>query len=166
MELRPRLERQIQSARGVSEKYFEAFKTPQQWTHQVHPQANHALWVAGHLGMVDNFMISMIAPDRVKPVEKYAALFGMGSHPTSNAADYPPADEVLAFMRERRGVVLELLAGLSEADLAKPVPPGAPPIIQDIGSIFEAIVWHEGLHSGQVSIARRALGFAPLVDRP
>ena len=70
-------------------------------------------------------------------------------------------EEVLAYMRERRAVLLELLADLSDEDLAKPTPEGAPEFLPDIGSVFETAVWHEGLHSGQLSVARRALGFPP-----
>jgi hypothetical protein len=65
-------------------------------------------------------------------------------------------------MRERRQTLLETLEGLTDRDLAKKTPAGAPDFLPDVASVFELAIWHEGQHSGQVSVARRALGHKPL----
>ena len=124
MDLKSRVERQLNKVREVTETFLSAFGTPEQWTLQVHDKANPPLWVAGHLGTVDNFMISLLAPEKAVAKAEYQAKFGMGSRPTSDPADYPPPEEVLAFMRERRRTVLEILAGLSDDDMSKPTPGG------------------------------------------
>jgi hypothetical protein len=164
MDLTSRVERQLRKVREVTETFLSAFQTPDQWTLQVHDKANHPLWVAGHLGTVDNFMISLLAPRETVAKAGYQEKFAMGSRPTSTPADYPDPAEVLAFMRERRSVVLKILAGLGDDDMAAPTPEGAPDVMPDVGSIFELAVWHEALHVGQITIARRALGYPPLVD--
>ncbi len=166
MTLKERLANQLHVIRGISEQVLSVFTTPQQWTHQVHEQANHALWFAGHMGTVDNFMLGLAAPEHVQEKPGYQEKFGMGSRPTSSVEDYPPVDEVLAFMRERREAVLEALAGLSDEDLAKPCPEGSPGFMTDTASAFEAIVWHEAMHAGQVTVARRQLGHPPIADAP
>ena len=166
MDLKPRLERQLNKIREISEAFLSAFEAPEQWTFQVHERANHALWFAGHLGMVDNFLISRVAPEKARAADDYREKFGMGSRPTANPADYPTPEEVLAFMRERREALLEVLSGLSEEDLAKPSPEGIPEFMPDVASIFEAAVWHEALHGGQVTVIRQAMGVSPLVDAP
>jgi hypothetical protein len=66
-------------------------------------------------------------------------------------------------MRERRQALLSVLDGLSEEDLSKPTPPGSPEFLPDVASVFETAIWHEGLHSGQVSVVRKALGMPPLM---
>ncbi len=86
----------------------------------------------------------------------------MGSQPSSDPSNYPAPEEVLDYMRDRRKVLLGLLEGLSEDDLAKATPETAPDFLPDVASIFELVAWHEGLHSGQVSVARRGLGQAPV----
>ncbi|MHC4401095.1 MAG: DinB family protein [Planctomycetota bacterium] len=166
MDAKSRVDRQLRTIREVSEQMLSAFETPDHWTHQVHDKANHALWFAGHLGTVDNFLISNVAPERAAMKAGYQEKFGMGSRPTSNPADYPDVDEVLDFMRERRGVLLEVLSGLTDDDMAKPTPDGAPDVMPDVGSMFELAVWHEALHLGQVTVARRDLGHPPVVDAP
>jgi hypothetical protein len=156
------LERQLLKAREYTETMLADFKTPEDWTHQVHKNANHALWFAGHMCVSDNFFISVVAPDRAIKLPFTDDQFGMGSQPVSDAAKYPAPLEVLAIMRERRATLLDCLTQLSEADLAKPTAKELADFCPTFGSVFEMAVWHEGLHSGQVSVARRAIGAKPV----
>jgi len=164
MSLKQRLQRQLTAARETSERFLDDFKSPEDWTRQVHEGSNHALWFAGHMGHTDNFFISIVAPDRTLEKDGYVARFGMGSQPTSTPEHYPPINEVLDYMRERRQTLLATLDALDESDLARSTPDGAPDFLSDIGSVFEMAIWHEGLHSGQLSVARRALGHKPLIE--
>lgn len=164
MSLADRILRQLDQIRDTSEKMLAAFQTPEDWTYQVVPATNHALWFAGHMATADNYFISRIAPERAKKLDDWDKLFGMGSKPTNNPDDYPPAAEVLDVMRERREVLLDLLRGRSDAELAGPPVSGASDFWPDLGSIFEMVTWHETLHLGQVTVCRRALGHRPLYD--
>jgi len=166
MSLQGRLRRQLEQARGYSERLLAAFHTPEQWTHQVHDRANHALWFAGHMGVTDNFFISLIDRKLAREQEGFQAKFGIGSQPSSNPANYSPPEEVLAYMRDRRATFLSLLEGLSDEELTRPMPAGTPDFLPDVGSVFQAAAWHEGLHVGQVTVAHRALGNDPFVLAP
>ncbi|QDU93576.1 DinB family protein [Lignipirellula cremea] len=162
MSLKQILHRQLIAARETSEKLLEDFHTPEQWTKQVCDGSNHALWFAGHMGVSDNFWISLIAPERSQENAEFQRLFGLGSQPSANPQDYPSPEEVLQVMRERRQVLLEILADLTEEDLARPTPAGTPEFLPDLGGVLETAIWHEGLHSGQLTVHRRALGHQPL----
>ena len=162
MTLKERLQRNLANVRQVSERLLADFRTPEQWVFQVHPNCNHALWFAGHMAQLDNFFLSLVAPQRVRQLPEYQSRFGMGSQPSGDPAAYPPPEEVLATMRERRAALLAALDGMSDDDLAKKLPPGTPDFLSDVGSVFELAVWHEGQHNGQLTVARRALGYQPL----
>ncbi len=162
MQLKPRLKTQLEKVREISEGMLAAFETPEQWTHQIFPDANHALWFVGHMAMADNYFISMLTPEKAIDLNSQGGQFGMGSTPTANADDYPPVTELLDTMRERRATLLAILDGMSEDDLARSVPEGSPDMWTDLASVLEMAVWHETLHAGQVSLARRALGHQPL----
>lgn len=157
-----RLRQQLEQAREYSENLLAAFATPEQWLHQVHPRANHPLWFAGHMAVTDNFLISLIDRSATRDLAGYAERFGIGSEPSPRGEDYPPVPEVLSVMRERREALLGLLDRLSEEDLGRGTPKGAPDFIPDVGTAFQTAAWHEGLHSGQVAVAHRALGHSPL----
>lgn len=162
MSLKERLLRQLVERRQTSERMLADFKTPEQWVFQVHPGCNHALWFVGHMAHVDNFFLSLVAPERAKKLPELSSKFGMGSQPTGSPSDYPPPAEVLETMRERRRELLAAINGMADDDLAKKLPTGTPDFLSDVGSVFELAIWHEGVHNGQLSVARRALGHKPL----
>jgi hypothetical protein len=164
MNYKDRLKSWLEQARQTSEGMLASFKSPQEWTHQVHPNANHALWFAGHISLTDNFIVGVVAPDKkAEPPAGFKEKFGMGSKPSSNPTDYPPAEDVLGFLRDRRQALLAALDRLTENDLNRSLPKGAPDFIKDYADAFQMAIWHEGIHTGQLSIARRALGHAPLM---
>jgi hypothetical protein len=152
----------MENARRFSEGLLTAFTKPGEWTHQLFPGANHALWFAGHMALVDNSFLKRVADKGIDKPD-YAAKFGRGSQATGNPADYPPADEVVSFMRGRRKLVMEEVAKFTDADLPKPLPQGFPPFLPDFGQLFAFFAWHEGMHAGQISMIRRALGHPPIV---
>jgi uncharacterized damage-inducible protein DinB len=164
MKLAERLLRQLKQTRARSEKLLCAFQTPEDWTYQLAPGTNHALWFAGHMAVTDNMFIGIVAPERATDMLPWDKLFGLGSQPTSDPDHYPPPAEVLDLMRERREVLVELLAGLSDKQLAKPTPDGTFDFLPDYGSVWEVAVSHESLHAGQVTMIRRALGHTPLFN--
>jgi len=162
MSLKESLKRQLSSARQFSDQILTAFKTPQDWTKQVHDNANHALWFAGHMGVSDNFFVSVLAPNNASEPPEFSAKFGMGSQPVDNPNEYPSVETVLQYMRNRRETLLGVLDGMTEEELSKRLPAGTPDFLSTAGSVFEMAVWHEGMHSGQLTVCRRALGHKPM----
>jgi DinB family protein len=162
MKLTERILRQLNEVRDRSEKLLIAFRTPEDWTYQLAPGTNHALWFAGHMAACDNWLIGIIAPEQAKEFEDWYRLFGTGSQPTADPDNYPPAEQVLEAMRDRRKVLLEILNNLSDEELAQPAPEAISDWCPDVGSIFEGSVWHEAMHAGQITLIRRTLGHKPL----
>ena len=148
MSPKDRLRRQLVKTRELSERLLADFHSRQEWVHQVHPGCNHALWFAGHMANLDNFFLSLVAPEKSIHLDGFVPRFGMGSHPTSNPDDYPPPDEVLETMRERRQTLLRVLDELSEEDLSHPTPAGSPDFLTDYAAVFEMANWHEAMHAG------------------
>lgn len=162
MSTKDSLARQLTAARRMTDLLLADFHTPQQWTKQVASQCNHALWFAGHMAHTDNFMISILDPSQTKQIDGFKERFGTGSIPSPRPEDYPPPQQVVDAMRERREKLLSVLQSMTDEDLAKPTPKGTPEFIPDYASIFETVVWHEGLHSGQLTVLRKILGLAPI----
>lgn len=166
MQIKQRIESQLKLVREIHHSLQKAFVAPAEWVFQVHPDANHALWGAGHVATVDNFILSSVAPERVVARPGYQEKFGMGSHPTSRLEDYPPPQDVLDFMDETRASLLKALDALDDAQLQQPPGPKAPDFIKDVAGAFETVVWHEAMHMGQMTVSRRALGHRSLVQGP
>jgi uncharacterized damage-inducible protein DinB len=153
-------------ARRLTRSMLEDFNTLHDWFYQAHASANHALWIVGHLGLADNAFASKFRPMRGNQPEGWKELFWSGSQPLSTPELYPPIDEVLAYFDDRRETLLQVLKEMSSEELSSPAPPaeaqspiaGAP----NIGQVFFFIAYHEGLHCGQLSVARRGLGHVPV----
>jgi hypothetical protein len=163
MNQRERLKGRLENARKFSLRLLSDFTSPSDWIHQLHEGGNHALWFVGHMGNTDNFMISMLAPDQDNSLENFGDQFGMGSQPSSDFSSYPAVEDLLEYMQQRREVLLTLLAGLEDEQLDESTPEGTPAFMPDVASVFETAIWHEALHSGQLSMIRRALGHPPTV---
>ncbi len=124
-------------------------------------------WQAGHIVFTEIFhaitLVSGIHPD-VKasvPFKEYLALYGPGTKP----ANWPPGsahspETLRAHMDVVRKAAAEVLAGLEDADLDKPVEnlKFPHPVVR---SKFDALMWncgHETWHCGQIALIRRVLG--------
>jgi len=153
-------------SRRLSEGLLRCFKDRSEWLYQVHPRANHPLWIAGHLGLADNSIAARFRPGIARKPEGWDAMFWFGSQATGDSSAYPAEAEVFEYFRERRTALLAVLEELTDAELAAPAPPsGAPSPIAgapSIGQLFIFAATHEGMHSGQLTVVHRALGHAPL----
>jgi hypothetical protein len=163
MDLKQRIKWQLETIRQFDEQFLSALKTPQDWTHQLFAGANHPLWIVGHLSLVDNNVLGKFFPEKFIDKPGWSEKFGRQSTPSPHAADYPPPEEVLAFFRERRTTLIECVSMMNEADFEKPAPPPKPPFIHEAWQMFLFMTSHEALHMGQLSMARRAMGNAPIV---
>lgn len=150
-------------SRGFTNQLLDKFESESDWLHQVHPDANHAMWCAGHIALTDDFFVATLAPDKAVDTTKAKELFGSGSKPVNDAAVYPTPAEIRKRLNDGRTRLMEVLDGLSEEDLDKPSPDGAPDFLATVESFFRLAIFHEGMHIGQATIAHRALGRAPII---
>jgi uncharacterized damage-inducible protein DinB len=156
-------------SRRLTDGLLAEFKTRDDLLFQVHPKANHALWIAGHLAIADNTFINRFRPPMAEKPDGWDAMFWFGSQVTSDSSAYPQETEVLAYFRDRRAALLRVLDEVSDDELTGPAPPagarspiaGAP----NIGHLFLFASTHEAMHAGQLTVAHRALGNAPLIGR-
>ena len=166
MDLKAHALSSLKLSRRLTTSLLADFNTLYDWFYQPHENANHALWIVGHLGLADNAFISKFRPKLGDHREGWQELFWFGSQPVTNPKKYPPIDEILDYFDNRRQVLLQVLEQLDIDELLAPAPPedsqsplaGAP----NIGHVFFFVAYHEGMHSGQLSVVRRGLGHSPL----
>ncbi len=109
--------------------------------HQPCQGANHAMWILGHLACTDEFF--------------------MKSKPTTNAADYPPIAEVKEILAHNREALISLFSNMDEARLRSPLP-GDLNSAPSHAALIPTIAWHEGMHTGQLTVIRKSLDLAPV----
>lgn len=155
----------IQS-RKMIEGVIQGLKSDSDWFYQPAEKTNHAMWVIGHLALADNMFASKFREETSNEPEGYKEMFWFGSEPTADQSRYPAVSEVLSYFRERRENLLNVLEGLSDEELAAAGPPadaggplaGAPSMAQ----AFHFAAYHEGIHTGQMTVCHRGLGNPPM----
>ena len=154
---------QMQKSRQVTEGLIDSISAPDDWTHQVHSTANHPLWIVGHLALADNFFLQAVAPTRCRLPDGWDRIFWFGTTPVPDLTQYPAPDTVVDYFRERRETLLNVLEFMNTEELNASMPEGFPFSKSPcIAQVFSHAAFHEGLHSGQFSIAHRSLGHPPL----
>jgi uncharacterized damage-inducible protein DinB len=126
---------------------------------------NHPLWNIGHLAYIEG-AIRHVVTGEANPVEKWAPLFATGSQPKTDAAAYPPFEEILRSYRDLRAANKKMLDQLGEAGLdrtPKFVPPGFEEAMKTNGQALLLITLHNMVHYGQITDCRRAAGLKPLM---
>ena len=125
---------------------------------------NHPLWILGHLAYSEGSMVHGMMLGEDNPLESWKPIFGDGTEPTGDAAAYPPFDEVRAKFDEMRAHTLQLLDGLTDADLdtkCKQYPEEWEAFFGTYGKVLTILGDHVFMHHGQVADARRMAGRKP-----
>lgn len=132
--------------------------TPEQWLHQVAPGTNHPMFNFGHLVRCDgNFCLA--AGGRSSVPDSYGPLFDGGASPVTDARAYPKPAELLKVAERARAELMARLQSLSGAELLAPFDePRLSFVAPTLAHLPGFIALHEGSHTGQIMIVRRALG--------
>ena len=133
----------------------------EQWAHQPIPHANHAAWITGHLAHTDNFFLTAVAGRTTKIPGEWDELFGMGSVPTPELKRYPAPADLRDFLGSLRADLVAWFQSLDERTAQAPLPEELRMFAPSKGALANSIAWHEGMHTGQLTVVRKSLGIAP-----
>lgn len=129
--------------------------------HRPLPEANHAMWIAGHIAWDDDFFLSGVAGRASKLPEEWKSMFCSGSTVFDEADQYPALAEVLHRMSVLRENLRDWFGAMSPADLAGPLPEGFERFGRNRSTLMSTLAWHEGLHAGQLTVIRKSLKLGP-----
>lgn len=120
---------------------------------------NHAMWIAGHVTVVEGRLHQMIhgVPN---PVREWKPLFDWGSEPSDDPTIYPPYEEVLRKFKELRDRTHAYLDEFGAAGLDRPTksqPPGFGGF-DTVGHAIMIIAGHAIGHMGGLTVVRAAAG--------
>lgn len=126
---------------------------------------NHPAWILGHLAFVRFALLKQLGVDNGDFPEAWVPLFGRGSTPCSEDKKYPGKEELWDAFKRLQNVTIESIMALTPKQLAEPHSIESLkepfPTIGDL--LLQMLTAHDGLHVGQLSDWRRALGFPRLM---
>lgn len=132
-----------------------------QWCLQTIPGANHAMWIAGHVALNDDFFLARLAGRETRCPEGWTALFGTGSQPLPDLSAYPAPEIVEQQLAERRRDLVSWFQTLGVEELSASVPEELRRFAANVADVMPSLAWHEAFHVGQLSLVRKRLGLGP-----
>jgi uncharacterized damage-inducible protein DinB len=133
-----------------------------EYLHQPFPGANHALWTLGHLATVNQYFLKSLAGRDGDLFERYKGMFFAKSHPSPNASDYPSLETVREYFKTSRSAFRSWIESLDDAQLTGPPPEDFQKFAPTLGNLLMRLLWHEGMHYGQLTVLRKSLGLSPV----
>lgn len=137
--------------------------TPAEYLHRPVPRANCAAWVLGHLILVHRSAIQAVDPSVALPVlpEGFEARCSQKS-PAPEAAEFGDTAVLMPLLRQQVDLLVAATLKLTEADLNRPIA-NPTPMFGKLGEMLAFMPIHTGIHTGQITVARRSLGRPPIV---
>ncbi len=124
---------------------------------------NHPAWILGHLSLSADFGLRALGAPTLLD-ESWSQMFGIGSQPVSESANYPTKAELLATFHAGYAAFREAASNASSELLQQPNP--SPRLKEHLPTLELAAAFllsgHFGVHAGQLSMWRRLAGFAPM----
>lgn len=123
------------------------------------PGMKTAGWILGHLAVTGDFGRKVCGRPAICPKE-WRAMFNPGTHPSRDAAQYPPMAELVDTLRRVYADFGDAAIRLDDAALSAPNP--FPPSGRELKTAGEFIGYlltgHLGYHLGQLQAWRAAAG--------
>ena len=124
-----------------------------------HAACNHINWQVGHLIASDYMMCNGCISGCVPALpEGFAEKYSKETAASDNADDFVPKDKLMELYRNQRAAIKEVLAGLSDEQLAADAPENMRAYASTVASAFSMLGSHWLMHAGQWVIVRRELG--------
>lgn len=123
------------------------------------PGINHPTWQIGHLTVVAQRIMHRIEQGP-EPDPAWQKLFGPGSAPSCEVANYPSKDELVRAWVEQHAKVERAVRAATPEVLARPNPvermrPALPTMSHLVTMLLTS---HESMHLGQLAMWRRLIG--------
>jgi hypothetical protein len=126
---------------------------------------NHPAWLVGHLAFVRVAMLKQLGDTPTEFPEAWLPLFGRNSTPNDELANYPSKTELWDVFSRLQQMAITRVMALTPEQLEQPhgieTFKKSLPTLGDL--ILQMLVAHDGLHVGQLSDWRRALGYPRLM---
>lgn len=122
--------------------------TVEEWYKQPNGDANHMLWVAGHILWARAAVLRFTGgPEWTRP---WLTEFARGKE-LQDASVYPAPEEVMNSMAELAATVQEALENAPEETLIEAAPPNSPPGDGTKAGVVNFLAFHETYHVGQMA---------------
>jgi hypothetical protein len=124
------------------------------------PNANHIAWQLGHLIVSEGNLARMGLPSAACPElpAGFADNYTPATATENTASKFATKVVYLDLFKRTREATLAALAGVTDADLDRPMTGKMSEYAPNLGALFQLVANHTMMHAGQFTVVRRKLG--------
>ncbi len=151
----------LRQSRTMIHRFVDDLK-PGEFEHQPCDGANCAAWVLGHLALTDRRQLGWLgATDLPTLPVGFEERFVTTREKAVNQSGFGDPAELLRLFDTHRDALLAFLPLVSAGKLAEPLPVPRP-LFSTVGEAALFMALHVAMHTGQLSVIRRSLGYPPV----
>jgi hypothetical protein len=151
----------LKTSQFLLHRYVDDLK-PKELLHRPATAANCAAWTIGHLTLSDRHAAQALgATDLPALPEGFETRFGRAEGAPA-ALEFGDTSGLMACFETNRNALIRAVEQASPEQLAKPLDRPFP-IFRTAGELANFMGTHVAMHSGQITIIRRSLGYPPIV---
>lgn len=155
----------IAFALKASHTRFHAFVDdlkPEEFEAQPIPGVNSVAWMLGHLAMTDRRVVGMFGVEVPPLPDGFEVKFKTTKQAAVEQKGLGDPKVLLALFDQYRLLLIETARTADSETLNRPLP-NPHPLFATVGEAVAFMAVHVGLHAGQITVIRRALGYPPVV---
>jgi hypothetical protein len=135
---------------------------PHEFEHQPFPGVNCIAWVVGHLTLTDRRQLTWLGVPDLPPVpDGFEERFKVTRTTAVEQKGFGDPKELVALFDAHRRKLIDCLPTVDPAKFFEP-PSFQTPMFADRGEGTLFMGLHTAMHSGQISLIRRSLGYPPV----
>ena len=136
--------------------------SPAEFAAQPVPGANSVAWMVGHLALTDRRVTGLLGGAVPLLPDGFEAKFKTTKQPATEQKDLGDPKELVAVFDAHRAALVAAVRAATPEALNAPMP-NPHPLFTTVGEAAVFMAVHLGLHGGQVTVIRRALGYPPVM---
>ncbi len=136
--------------------------SPAEFERQPIPGVNSIAWMVGHLALTDRRILGLFGAALPPLPDGFEAPFKTTKQPAGEQKGLGDPAALLAVFDAHRRALIEAVRAATPEALAAPLP-NPHPLFTTVGEAAAFMAVHLGLHAGQVTVIRRALGYPPVM---
>lgn len=135
---------------------------PHEFEHQPFPGVNCVAWILGHLTLTDRRHLTWLGVTDLPPVpDGFDERFKVTRTTAVEQKGYGDPKELVALFDAHRRKLIDCLPTVDPARFLEP-PSFQTPMFADRGEGTLFMGLHVAMHTGQISVIRRSLGYPPV----
>ncbi|WP_100334045.1 DinB family protein [Bacillus alkalisoli] len=119
---------------------------------------NNLLWHFGHIFWAQEVLMHSFLKEEHNCSSEFQEMFSIGSSPNKWTTEPPSISEIKTMLEKQPNRIVQTFSGRLEEAGEKPFSLGPDVTLNTVAEVLNFVLWHEGLHQGEINAMLKLLG--------